>query len=78
MCSVTACLLHAVHCYMEHHRIYIATLKLFCVLTSVQLLMNIFCIYEFVAFMNLLYADETSGYVLNLIFATHMDPKDIF
>ena len=82
MCSVAACLLYAVCSYMEHHRIYIATLELFCVLTSVQLLTNIFChllvfifwqishviwatdfvpdLWQFAAFMNLPYADETA------------------
>ena len=36
-------LLHAVCSYMEHHTLWIAMLELFSVLTSVQLLMNIFC-----------------------------------
>ena len=33
---------------------------------------------QFAAFMNLPYADETSGSMPNLIFQSYMDPKDIF
>ena len=88
MCSVAAYLLHAVCSYWTPSNI-IATLKLFCGLTSVLLLPNIFwyllvssgifwqishviwvlILYQisipdlqrFVAFMDLLYADETSN-----------------
>ena len=35
-------------------------------------------LWHFAASMNLLYADKTSSNMLNLIFATHMHPKDIF